>query len=240
MFTASPAPTPAYPPKRTHQVHLLPASNPAGPSGLRCVQPQQAGLEYFVEHHRGSLVMLTNHQQPTTNRQRGPSQQEVLHEHAPRGGRGDGSGGGSGYRLISGSGGGSDDGSSGASGYGSGGGDGGGRSGGSGSGHGTGGGSGYRLLTVPVSAADWGKEAWRVLLDPPGMAATMWAHPDTASDLLDPLRKADLHMSTGFEIVDMDMFDGWYVWAALVGGCVGSVCGGLPSWRASIHGLCPT
>ena len=229
--------------------------------------------------------MLTNHQPQITNRRRGPFQLEAFHEHAPQGrgddgsgggsgyclisgggsddgssgasgygsgggdgggrsggsGSGHGTGGGSGYRLISGSGGGSDDGSSGASGYGSGGGDGGGRSGGSGSGHGTGGGSGYRLLTVPVSAADWGKEAWRVLLDPPaGMAATMWAHPDTASDLLDPLRKADLHMSTGFEIVDMDMFDGWYVWAALVGGCVGSVCGGLPSWRASIHGLCPT
>lgn len=41
------------------QVHLLDAEDPhATPV---CVQPRQPGLEYFVEHHAGHLLLLTNH-----------------------------------------------------------------------------------------------------------------------------------------------------------------------------------
>jgi len=41
------------------QVHLLDAEDPhATPV---CVQPRQRGLEYFVEHQAGHLLLLTNH-----------------------------------------------------------------------------------------------------------------------------------------------------------------------------------
>lgn len=53
------------------QVHLLDAQDVSAPP--ICVQRRQPGLEYFVEHHKGHLLLLTNHspmqqqqQQPTS------------------------------------------------------------------------------------------------------------------------------------------------------------------------------
>jgi hypothetical protein len=41
-----------------HQVHLLDAQDVS--AAPLCVQPRQPGLEYFVEHHQGHLLLLTN------------------------------------------------------------------------------------------------------------------------------------------------------------------------------------
>ena len=40
------------------QVYLIEAKHPTAP--LRCVQPRLPGLEYFVEHHNGDLIIMTN------------------------------------------------------------------------------------------------------------------------------------------------------------------------------------
>ena len=44
--------------KRGSEVHVVRASAPLG--GARCVQPRCDGLEYFVEHHSGHLLIMSN------------------------------------------------------------------------------------------------------------------------------------------------------------------------------------
>ncbi|GAQ83341.1 Prolyl oligopeptidase family protein [Klebsormidium nitens] len=44
------------------EVYLLDAANPQTP--LRLVRAREPGVEYFVEHHRGSLLILTNQGNP--------------------------------------------------------------------------------------------------------------------------------------------------------------------------------
>lgn len=41
------------------QVHILEAGDPWLRSKT-CIQPRSDGCEYFVEHHRGELYILTN------------------------------------------------------------------------------------------------------------------------------------------------------------------------------------
>lgn len=40
------------------QVRLIPSGQPAAPPWLVC--PRREGLEYFVEHHSGRLLLLSN------------------------------------------------------------------------------------------------------------------------------------------------------------------------------------
>jgi protease II len=54
------------------QVHLLDAYDVSAPPV--CVQSRQPGLEYFVEHHHGHLLLLTNH----TYAQQQQSQHQAL------------------------------------------------------------------------------------------------------------------------------------------------------------------
>lgn len=46
--------------KTSSEVHLLPADGPITPSSLRCVQLRRPGLEYFLEHRKGKLYILSN------------------------------------------------------------------------------------------------------------------------------------------------------------------------------------
>ena len=61
--------------KTSSEVHLLPAADAWAPPHL--VQPRQAGLEYYVEHCRGMLVIVTN--------AHGASDYKIVQSHPPGG-----------------------------------------------------------------------------------------------------------------------------------------------------------